>query len=386
MEIAISESVSLRPLPDDPPAALVCSTLGSVRRPGKALAVAREVWRERQLHGLVGLKLERALELLCARLRGLAAAPTGFDDLVAVRLRAAALGCAVRAPSAKMRTRPGEVATEWLRDAEQRLAVVQDYVTRTNRAGVMGRPGVRYGVIMADPAWIYRDMGSRAAPSYAGEGRETARYAQMPDAELFALGEGVRAVAAPSAILFLWATSPIVAEGRHVAVCQAFGFRPTVVIPWLKTTAAGTPAIGMGHYTRGCTEELVGATRGDLDLVCEGDRLVLAARGRASFEVVTLHNVAGLIVSRRGAHSAKPDEGYQLVEQLCGDVPRLELFARRRRPGWDAWGDEVPPAVEEQPAQVPVIPGLHRSCPHGRRYRDREDQPRELVCGCSDSR
>jgi N6-adenosine-specific RNA methylase IME4 len=383
MEIAISDSVSLRPLAGDLPAVNVCSALGSVHRPGQALVVAREIWRERQLHGLVGLELERALESLCARLRGLAAAPTGLDDLTLVRIRAAALGCAVRAPTAKMRTRPGEIATEWLRDAEQRLAVVQDYVTRTGRAGVMGRPGVRYGVVMADPAWIYKDMGSRAAPSYSGEGREMARYAQMPDAELLAMGEGVRAVSAPSAILFLWATSPIVAEGRHVAVCQAFGFQPKVIVPWLKTTAAGTPAIGMGHYTRGCTEELVGATRGDLDLVCEGDRLVLAARGRASSEVVALHSVAGLIVSKRGAHSVKPDEGYRLVEELCGDVPRLELFARRRRPGWDAWGDEVPAVVEQM--KPPVIPGLLKNCPHGRRYRDREDQPQALVCGCSDA-
>lgn len=29
------------------------------------------------------------------------------------------------------------------------------------------------------------------------------------------------------------------------------------------------------------------------------------------------------------------------IVELLGDVPRIELFARQRVPGWDAWGDEV---------------------------------------------
>ncbi len=57
-------------------------------------------------------------------------------------------------------------------------------------------------------------------------------------------------------------------------------------------------------------------------------------------------------------HSKKPDETRRRIVELLGDVPRLELFARDRAPGWDglelfardrapgwdAWGNEVPPA------------------------------------------
>jgi N6-adenosine-specific RNA methylase IME4 len=43
---------------------------------------------------------------------------------------------------------------------------------------------------------------------------------------------------------------------------------------------------------------------------------------------------------RRG-NSVKPDEAYQALERLYGDVRRLELFARRKRPGWTVWGNEV---------------------------------------------
>lgn len=42
-------------------------------------------------------------------------------------------------------------------------------------------------------------------------------------------------------------------------------------------------------------------------------------------------------------HSKKPDETRRRIVELLGDVPRLELFARDRAPGWDAWGNEAPP-------------------------------------------
>ena len=29
-----------------------------------------------------------------------------------------------------------------------------------------------------------------------------------------------------------------------------------------------------------------------------------------------------------------------------GDVPRIELFARQKTPGWDVWGNEVESDIE----------------------------------------
>jgi N6-adenosine-specific RNA methylase IME4 len=40
-------------------------------------------------------------------------------------------------------------------------------------------------------------------------------------------------------------------------------------------------------------------------------------------------------------HSRKPDEIAHRIELLVGEVPRVELFARTRRPGWTVWGDEI---------------------------------------------
>jgi N6-adenosine-specific RNA methylase IME4 len=40
-------------------------------------------------------------------------------------------------------------------------------------------------------------------------------------------------------------------------------------------------------------------------------------------------------------HSTKPEIAYRIIERLYPDAERLELYARKRREGWDAWGDEV---------------------------------------------
>ena len=56
------------------------------------------------------------------------------------------------------------------------------------------------------------------------------------------------------------------------------------------------------------------------------------------------------LLSERLEHSRKPDDIYEYAESLPG--PYLELFARRSRPGWDAWGNEVD-AVE-----LPGFPDL----------------------------
>jgi N6-adenosine-specific RNA methylase IME4 len=50
--------------------------------------------------------------------------------------------------------------------------------------------------------------------------------------------------------------------------------------------------------------------------------------------------VRQLIVEPRREHSRKPDEQYPRIEALV-EGPRLELFARHQRPGWDVWGNQT---------------------------------------------
>ena len=51
--------------------------------------------------------------------------------------------------------------------------------------------------------------------------------------------------------------------------------------------------------------------------------------------------VASLVVSPRREHSRKPDEVRERIVRVFGGVPRAELFARQKVPGWSAWGNEV---------------------------------------------
>lgn len=51
--------------------------------------------------------------------------------------------------------------------------------------------------------------------------------------------------------------------------------------------------------------------------------------------------IANLVVSPRREHSCKPDEVRKRIVGLCGDLPRVELFARQKVEGWSAWGNEV---------------------------------------------
>jgi N6-adenosine-specific RNA methylase IME4 len=51
---------------------------------------------------------------------------------------------------------------------------------------------------------------------------------------------------------------------------------------------------------------------------------------------------SSVITAPRREHSRKPDEAYELIEQMYPELPKIELFARQRRNGWDAWGNEVP--------------------------------------------
>ena len=43
----------------------------------------------------------------------------------------------------------------------------------------------------------------------------------------------------------------------------------------------------------------------------------------------------------RDVHSKKPNIIRDKIVQLCGDLPRIELFARKKHKGWDAWGNEL---------------------------------------------
>jgi N6-adenosine-specific RNA methylase IME4 len=45
-------------------------------------------------------------------------------------------------------------------------------------------------------------------------------------------------------------------------------------------------------------------------------------------------------------HSQKPEIAKDIIKGFCGDLPRIELFARQKTEGWDVWGNEVESDIE----------------------------------------
>ncbi len=195
---------------------------------------------------------------------------------------------------------------------------------RGNGDRMARRPSVQpFSVVAADCPWRFSDK-------LPGKSRGAEKnYAVLSVDELctFPLPP-----IADDALLFFWRVSSMVEEAYRVI--RAWGFVPKSELVWVKTmhplrfhALAGDlmPKLhfGMGRYTRASHETCVIATRG---------------RGK---DLIADRGVRSVFFAPTGAHSEKPDEFFSLVERLVPTGPRLELFARRRRPGWTCMGLEV---------------------------------------------
>ena len=131
----------------------------------------------------------------------------------------------------------------------------------------------------------------------------------------------VGSIAAPDSLLFLWAVPSHLPDA--LTVIHAWGFTyKTVAFTWVKRTPKDNGfCFGRGYRTHSNAEVCLLATRGKPRRIGTG--------------------VSSLIVSPRREHSRKPDEARERIVRICGDVPRTELFARQKVPGWSAWGNEV---------------------------------------------
>jgi N6-adenosine-specific RNA methylase IME4 len=169
----------------------------------------------------------------------------------------------------------------------------------------------RYGTILADPAWPYK------RPRAIGPVNVLNHYPTMPLHEIMLLP--VEDLVADQAHLYLWATNAFLCEAHDVSYC--WGFEPVNVLTWVKIRQEGChPSMKAGLWYRSATEHIVFGVRGKLRLA-----------GPAAPTAYLLP---------REAHSRKPDFFYDLIERQSPG-PYLELFARRSRPGWDRWGEEV---------------------------------------------
>lgn len=171
-------------------------------------------------------------------------------------------------------------------------------------------PTNRYGCIVVDPPWP-----SMHQRSTYHRGKPERHYSTMAVEDIAALN--VNSLAANDAHLWVWGVNRIL--GDAYTVVSAWGFTPMSLLTWCK------PGPGMGYYLRNNTEHCVFATR--------GKPMVPDKKISSSW-----------FQWPRLRHSQKPAEFFEIVESISPG-PRLEMFARSARQGWDAWGDQAPAAV-----------------------------------------
>jgi len=187
---------------------------------------------------------------------------------------------------------------------------------------VQGGLQKRYSVIYADPAWSYDFKEPTASKGGAkGSGYSAGvdyYYGTMTIEQIMKLP--VADICEKDAVLFLWATNPLLPEALETM--KKWGFKYKTMITWHKERCKG-----MGYWFRGHTEHILVGVKGKV-------------KAFRSLE----HNIKKLPVEK---HSKKPDEFRQMIEKATGNLGnKVELFARNNHEGWDAWGNEVGSSLE----------------------------------------
>lgn len=169
-------------------------------------------------------------------------------------------------------------------------------------------PKGKWNVIYADPPWKYNDI--QDTPKLGGAIKH---YPTMTIKELCNLD--IPSLCVDNAILFIWTTSPILEECFEVI--NSWGFKYKASFIWDKVKH------NMGHYN---------SVRHEFLLLC--------IKGSFQPEKMKLYDSV-VSIEKTNKHSEKPDWFRKMIEELYPTGKKIELFARSKHKGWDAWGNEI---------------------------------------------
>jgi len=179
----------------------------------------------------------------------------------------------------------------------------------------------KYQIIYADQPWNYTATANKI-PSRAKSGQP---YEAMRMVDVYSLP--IKDITDKNCVLFLWATAPLIPEAIYLMKCWGFNYK-TIAFTWIKKNKKNNNTLfwGMGSWTRSNPEFCLLATKGDPKAIS--------------------HSIHSVIEHPLMEHSIKPDITRNKIVELCGDLPRIELFARQKTEGWDVWGNEVESDIE----------------------------------------
>lgn len=169
-------------------------------------------------------------------------------------------------------------------------------------------PNKKYNIIYADPPWSYHNKRTGGSMNSGSE----SKYPTMALKEICNLD--IKSISSKDSCLFLWATVPLLPEAFQVMKSWCFEYK--TMITWRKIMS-----LGMGYWLRGQCEHLLLGTKGNIK----------------AFRLQEPNFIQCKVLK----HSQKPEKFRTLIEKATSKMPhqnRIELFARKRVEGWDAYG------------------------------------------------
>lgn len=183
----------------------------------------------------------------------------------------------------------------------------------------------KYNIIYADPPWHFASKQLQKYNHTRFHSLDIKEYSTMTVKEICNLP--IKYITYNESALFLWVTDAHIPEA--LKVIEAWGFKYiTVAFIWSKKTRNWKQVATLGSWTMKNCEICFFATKGHM------------------LKYKKANNVYQLVEAMRTKHSVKPEEVRDRIVKLFGDIPRIELFARKKTNGWDCWGNEVESDIE----------------------------------------
>jgi N6-adenosine-specific RNA methylase IME4 len=171
------------------------------------------------------------------------------------------------------------------------------------------REPVKFKTIVIDPPW----PGPVGCPAFKSHGAADMLIPYTTQTGVQVATMRIPKIAAPGSQLWIWATSRSLGDAS--LLMQLWGYSYRALFVWKKR-------LGMGRHVRHeCEFLLWGGVAGAL-LVKPKD---------------CPRQVHEWPKPKR--HSEKPAEAYEFIRFLS-EGPRIDIFARQRRPGFTPWGNE----------------------------------------------
>lgn len=194
--------------------------------------------------------------------------------------------------------------------------------------------GKKFNLIYADPPWQFSNVKTGGTMT---SGSKHQYKSTMSVDEIKAMP--IDSIAADDCILVMWYVGSMPKEAIEVVEAWGFTIKNMNGFVWNKLTVNNKPFFGMGFWTRAGSESAIIATKGKPKVASRSVRAV------GNYDPASLDEVLGITCFSGsfpiGRHSEKPSEYREACVELAGDVPRVELFARKRTHKWSVFGNEI---------------------------------------------